>query len=50
MQPLNWHFLLSAKMNGGMHCTNCGMPKGTSWAEAKSNSERIKLIALAIVI
>jgi len=25
------------------------MPKGTSWAEATSNSEKIKLVALAII-
>ena len=25
------------------------MPKGTSWDEAMSNSEKIKLIALAII-
>jgi len=30
-----------------MHFTYCGMPKGTSWAEATSNSEKIKPIALA---
>ena len=32
-----------------MHCTYCGMPKGTSRAEAMSNSEKIKLITLAII-
>jgi len=32
-----------------MHCVYCGMPKGTSWAEAISNSEKIKPVALAIV-
>ena len=32
-----------------MHCTYCGMPKGTSWAEATSNSEKIKPVALAII-
>jgi len=26
-----------------------GMPKGTSWDEATSNSEKIKLIALAVI-
>jgi len=50
---------LSAKMNGAqrstlvnpwrMHCMYCGMPKGTSWAEATSNSEKIKLVALAVI-
>jgi len=25
------------------------MPKGTSWAEATSNSEKFKLVALAII-
>ena len=28
---------------------NCGMPKGTSWAEATSNSEKIEPIALAVI-
>jgi len=32
-----------------MHLTHCGMPKGTSWAEVMSNSEKIKLVALAII-
>ena len=32
-----------------MHCAYCGMPKGTSWAEATLNSEKIKLVALAII-
>ena len=51
--------LLSAKMNGTqrrtllspwrMHCTYCSMPKGTSQAEAMSNSEKIKLIVLAVI-
>jgi len=27
----------------------CGIPKGTSWAEAMSNSEKIKPVALAII-
>ena len=46
----NRHFLLSEKMNGTqrrtlvspwrMHCTYCGMPKGTSWAKATLNSEK----------
>jgi len=27
----------------------CGMPKGTSWAEATPNSEKIKPVALAII-
>jgi len=31
------------------HCTYCGMLKGTSRAEAMSNSEKIKSIPLAIV-
>ena len=29
--------------------TYCGMPKGTSWAETMLNSEKIKLIALAVI-
>ena len=32
-----------------MHCTYCGMTKGTCQAEATSNSEKIKPIALAII-
>ena len=32
-----------------MHCTYCGVPKGTCPAEAMSNSEKIKPIALAII-
>ena len=32
-----------------MHCMYCGMPKGTSWAAATSNSEKIKPIALAVI-
>ena len=32
-----------------MHCTYCGMPKGTCRAEATSNSEKIKPVALAII-
>jgi len=47
---------LSAKMKGTqrvspwrMHCTYCGMPKGTSRVEATSNSEKIKPVALAVI-
>jgi len=32
-----------------MHCKYSSMAKGTSWAEAMSNSEKIKPVALAIV-
>jgi len=32
-----------------MHCTYCGVPKGTSWAEAMSNSEKIKPVTLAVI-
>jgi len=32
-----------------MHCMYSGMTKGTSQAEAMSNSEKIKPVALAIV-
>jgi len=32
-----------------MHCTYCGMPKGTSRVEAMLNSEKIKPIALAVI-
>ena len=48
--PQNQHLLLSVKMNGTqrrimvssqrMHCKYCGMLKGTSQAEAMSNSEK----------
>ena len=51
--------LLSAKMNGTqrrtlvspwrMHCTYCGMPKGTPRAEAMLNREKIKSVALAVI-
>ena len=54
--PPNRHLSLSAKINGTqtrrlvspwrMHCVHCGMPKGTYWAEAMSNSEKIKPVAL----
>jgi len=32
-----------------MHWTYCGMPKGTSQAEVTSNSEKTKLVALAVI-
>ena len=32
-----------------MHCTYCGMPKGTCWAEVMSKSEKIKPVALAVI-
>ena len=32
-----------------MHCMYCGMPKGTCPAEAMSNSEKIKTLALAVI-
>ena len=32
-----------------MHCTYCGMPKGTSRAEAMLNSEKIKPVALVVI-
>jgi len=32
-----------------MHCMYSGMAKSTSWAEATSDSEKIKPVALAIV-
>ena len=32
-----------------MHCMCGGMPKGTCWAKATSNSEKIKPVALAII-
>jgi len=30
-------------------CTYCGMPKGTSWAEAMLNNEKIKPVSTALV-
>ena len=32
-----------------MHCTYCGMPKGTSRVEVTLNSEKIKPIALVVM-
>jgi len=32
-----------------MHCTYCGMPKGTSRAKATLNSEKTKPVALAVI-
>ena len=32
-----------------MHCTYCGVPKGTCPTKAMSNSEKIKPVALAII-
>ena len=32
-----------------IHCMYCSMPKGTSWAEVTSNSEKIKFVALAVI-
>ena len=32
-----------------MHCMYCGIPKSTSQAEAMSNSEKIKPVALAVI-
>ena len=59
MLPPNRHLSLSAKMNGTqrrilvspwrMYCTYCGMLKGTCRAEATSNSEKIKPVALAVI-
>ena len=59
VQPPNQRFSLSAKMNGTqrrtlvspwrMHFTYSGMPKGTSRAEATSNSEKIKPVALVVI-
>ena len=60
MLPPNHHLSLSAKMNGTqrrtlvspwrMHCTYCGMPKGTCRAEVTLNSEKIKPVVLAIIL
>jgi len=59
MQPPNQRFSLSAQTNGTqrrtlvsprrMHCTYCGMPKGTSRTEAMLNSEKTKPITLAVI-
>ena len=32
-----------------IHCTYCGMPKVTAWAEAMLNNEKIKSTALAVI-
>ena len=54
MLPPNQHFAVSkdewdtkedagkSMKNGMMHCTYCGMPKGTSRVEETLNSEKIK--------
>jgi len=57
--PQNWHFSWWTKMNGTqrravvspwrMYYMYSGMAKGTSRAEATSNSEKIKPVALPIV-
>jgi len=41
-----WKALVSPSR---IYCMHSGMAKGTSWAEAMSNSEKIKPVALAIV-
>jgi len=56
LQPPNQCFSLPAEMNGTqrkalvspwrMHCTYCGMQKGTAPAKATSNREKIKPVAL----
>jgi len=57
--PLNWHFSWWTKINGTQrravlspwrrYCMYISMAKGTSQAEATSNSKKIKPVALAIV-
>jgi len=57
--PQNQHLSRWAKMKGTqkralvspwkMLCMYSGIAKGTSWAKATSNSEKIKSVALAIV-
>ena len=32
-----------------MHCTYCGMPKGTCRAEVTLNSEKVKPVALTVI-
>ena len=32
-----------------MNCMYCSMPKDTSWAEVKLNSEKIKPVAQAVI-
>jgi len=59
VQPPNLCLSLSAKMNGTQrrtlvspwrtHCTCYSRPKGTSRAEATSNTEKIKPVALAVI-
>ena len=56
---MNQHLGLSVKRNGTqrrtkvspwcVHCTYCGMAKGTSPDKVTSNGEKIKSIALAII-
>ena len=55
---MNQYLGLSAKKNltqgkkiceSIVHCTYCSMQKGTSQAEAMSNSEKIKPVALAVI-
>jgi len=56
MQPPNWHFSISAKLNWTqrktlvspwrMHCAYCGMSKGMQW---NWTVNKIKLIALAFI-
>ena len=36
-------------MKNTLYCTYCGMPIGTSQAEAMSKSEKIKPVALAVI-
>ena len=33
-----------------MHCIYCSIPKGTAWAETMPSSEKIKPIAIAVIM
>jgi len=41
--------LFTVSKDEGNTKEDCGVPKGTSRAEVMSNSEKIKLIALAVI-
>ena len=33
-----------------MHCVHCSMPKGTFWAEAMLNSEKLSLYSVLLIV
>ena len=43
-----WNAKEDTGKSQSIHCTYRGMPKGTSWAEATSNSTKIKPVALVV--